>query len=134
MKKMSCYIDKAQAFSFLDLTQFSTERRRGCYAIWSLPNPKAGLFFNVGTGAFSRNTAADRCVFSSRHPPVVFLVIIISSSLFLWLNKSTQLLFLLFSFFSPGLVVGFSCSSAPKSHRSGPGGVMRSTPGCVVYF
>lgn len=79
-----CDSDKTQAFSFFGLTQFSTERRRRrCYAIWSLPNPKAWLFLNVGAGALSENPAGDRSVgFSPPHRCAVVLIIN-SSSFFL---------------------------------------------------
>lgn len=77
-KKKYCDSDKTQAFSFFGLTQFSTERRRRCYAIWSLPNPEAWLFLNVGAGALSENPAGDRYVEFS--PLRCAVVLIINSS------------------------------------------------------
>lgn len=35
------------------------EEEEGCYASWSLPNPKAWLVVNVKTPAFSRSPVRD---------------------------------------------------------------------------
>ena len=90
--------------------------RSGCYAIWSLPNPKAWIFDNVRTPAFSQNPFEQGHVQFSSLP--VFCAVI-SSSLFLWFQKSALL--------------GFKAPLDPLLSAKLAVGVNRGTPGCVVY-
>lgn len=130
IKKCSCYIVKTRAFFFvLVLTQFSTERRRGCYAICSLPNPIAWLFLNVRSQSISLKPF-QRMVCNSVPSRVHSSFFSLSNPLFTSLNKS-----------SPPYQLEAGCwgrslqLSAKKTHKiPAQRGQAHATTGCVLHF